>query len=151
MNPEPVYSDPMFTDPAYVTCRRCGGTYSQARYPNCPHEHKPPFDPTKPVETTDGRKAEILLTDFNGQIVARVFDTPEQSLRLFHQDGTSVSLRVGLVNVPAMHTRMVWINHYADGMDSTLHTSRAMADLCAKDYRIGCTCFNDIFPEGYGL
>lgn len=68
---------------------------------------KPAFDPTKPVETRDGRKARIICTDANqplGPIVALVtmYDGTEEPL-VYHADGTYIKLvgKDDLVNAPS--------------------------------------------------
>lgn len=107
------------------------------------------FDPLKPVQTRDGRKARILCTDLNGQwpIVAAVLETNhvgkqyEMTLH-FGKDGVFCGnmAKTDLVNVPVKVER--WINIYPDGQGNyftpILHKDKILADRDASPDRIAC-------------
>lgn len=82
------------------------------------------FDPTKPVQTRDGRKARIICTDFKGfgrgSIIANVICTyanaEAESIYVYYDDGRtnrSSDSSLDLINVP--ETRRVHIIEYGDG------------------------------------
>lgn len=79
------------------------------------------FDPNKPVQTRDGRKARILASDKKTDsfpIVALVEILPEGKEATLHytKDGkfdyTDTLLRDDLINIPEKHTIERWINIY---------------------------------------
>lgn len=101
------------------------------------------FDPTKPVQTRDGRPARIICTDrdhIDGSIVALVtMDTPghegEEIIRSFHKHGGW--LLVGkrpndLVNVPVKTS--TWQSTYAQFSSNMTHPSK---ESCVKTNSIG--------------
>lgn len=72
------------------------------------------FDPTKPVQTKDGRPARIICTDMKRSaypIVALVNEGKEERISSFRVDGGSGIFRDSdLVNIPEEKTG--WINIY---------------------------------------
>lgn len=116
------------------------------------------FDPTKPVQTRDGKPARIMTTDCkndNFPIAALIdygnseiaeFYTIDGFLREDHQE-----LDIDLVNCPEKHVR--WLNVYSDG-GIGVYSSREIADKYASALdkvvpRIACICIE--FEEGDGL
>jgi len=70
------------------------------------------FDPTKPIQTRDGRKARILCTDLKGRglytLVATILNPDGEFVNTFTNEGSilygSDSLRNSdLVNIPQRH------------------------------------------------
>jgi hypothetical protein len=113
------------------------------------------FDPTKPVQTRDGRKARIVATGLNciqGSIVAVVThqDGGEYASHFF-DDGRYISGVEGdldLVNVP--EKRGLWVNFYPDqGRMVFAHPSREEADAKAGADRVACKYVE--FEEGEGV
>jgi hypothetical protein len=113
------------------------------------------FDPTKPVQTRDGRKARIVATGLNciqGSIVAVVThqDGGEYASHFF-DDGRYILREesdLDLVNVP--EKRGFWVNFYLDrGMLALLYPSREEADARAGANRVACKYVE--FEEGEGV
>ena len=114
------------------------------------------FDPTKPVQTRDGRKARIIATDAVDPIypiVALVTqkageERPERytSTGRYYSDG-DILRPTDLVNVPEKHVR--WVNVYPDRNCRTVYGARYGADAGASDDRIACIRIE--FEEGEGL
>ncbi len=94
------------------------------------------FDPTKPVQTRDGRKARILCTDFKDvwPIVAAVTTNTDIEVIRYYREGGLVARNCGplsamsaltdslldpddLINIPERTSRWVFINPYV-GFDS---------------------------------
>lgn len=82
------------------------------------------FDPTKPVQTRDGRKARILCTDYihpDGLSIVALITQPngEESLLTYTADGrywTPIEDHItDLVNVPVKKWRWAW-KYYHSGM-----------------------------------
>lgn len=100
-----------------------------------------PFDPTKPVQTRDGRKARIICTDMKNSyspIVVLIAETENsESLTARAADGrcSNFTLAYGdLVNVPTK--RKAWINIYPVG--PYRHPDKELADLNAAPSRLDC-------------
>ncbi len=92
------------------------------------------LDPTKPVQTRDGRKARIIATDRNGSyypIIALVSskNSKEEIIVSYRPNGSEVdglSLRpLDLINVP--EERELWVNVY-NNTYSTTHPDQEQAD-----------------------
>ena len=97
------------------------------------------FDPTKPVQTRDGRKARILATDLcgkNGETIAAAIHRVDfqgcEILSAFFDDGSSSRgpRSDDLVNVPERVTK--WCNIYGP----RYYGSRIDADKCAITGRV---------------
>ena len=110
------------------------------------------FDPTKPVQTRDGRKARILCTDIKGwnkPIVAAISRRDGSEFITNHNlngqlAATEESL-TDLVNIP----ETLWVNVYDDCVCDPPYKTREEADkgvMTGKD-RIACISFK----EGDGL
>ncbi|MCC3246721.1 hypothetical protein LG047_15580 [Methylocystis sp. WRRC1] len=99
------------------------------------------FDPTKPVQTRDGRKARIVATDFRGENGETILAAVERHLqpgvedaREYFADGsyTGCGKKVlDLVNIPERMAR--WVNIYPDGC---YNWSRINADNNALKGRV---------------
>lgn len=99
------------------------------------------FDPTKPVQTRDGRKARILGTIKNDDypIVAAVSDGPYEECEEYSSEGfyyrKEEPSKFDLVNVP--DERELWVNVYdRGGIAVSSHGSKDDADECAFRDRI---------------
>jgi hypothetical protein len=94
------------------------------------------FDPTKPVQTRDGRKARIICTDLNDcdgeKIVALIsYGDGHEEPSTFYPDGKYYRSREctdDLINVPEMIS--YWMNVYPSGLPGYL--TREAADAVAK-------------------
>jgi len=119
------------------------------------------FDPTKPVQTRDGRKAEILGTDFKSDYPIAAVVTHRcgtQTVNSYTRDGHYYANKTpcshDLINVPQKHKW--WLNAY-EGSDRIpgaggIFTSREAADKSAKrDFGKRIACIEIEFTEGEGL
>jgi hypothetical protein len=108
------------------------------------------FDPTKPTQTRNGLKVEIICADLRGTsrpIGGKVtFNDGSQSLRQYASDGmyfNEVSVN-DLVNIPEKKTG--WLNIYPPceiigviaECSCNLFTTKANADVAARANRIAC-------------
>ena len=120
-----------------------------------------PFDPTKPVQLRNGRKARIIATDRKGAghhtIVALVENDNVETVWYFTKEGkfsaNGDDIDFDLVNIPIKHKRKYWINVYPptslDG--DVVHQSKQFADYAAGANRIACIEREIEFEEGEGL
>ena len=107
-----------------------------------------PFEPTKPVQTRDGRKARILCKDLNSDVYTIVAATMEnngtESVRLYTNTGQILVGKpnhdLDLVNIPKRTSR--WTNVYPTGD----HGSKERADILKNHNRIGV--IEIIFEDG---
>lgn len=116
------------------------------------------FDPTKPVETRDGRKARILTAEKKGKypILALVDNEDEEEVHLFSAKGLweiggKRQSEYDLVNVPEKHSSKKWVNCYPDDLFSLPHKTREGADRVAGEYRRACIEVTFEFVDGEGL
>lgn len=104
------------------------------------------FDPTKPVQTRDGRKARIVATDVRrsnsvDQLMILALITSPDTVYEYegyrHQDGTypHVKPHLDLVNIPVKSS--TWQNVYEIGAVASMHDSRERAKAARS---IGKTC-----------
>lgn len=121
------------------------------------------FDPTKPVQTRDGKPARILCTDFKSNdhdlpiAAAVMLEYGNEAVcfytvsGLFHDNALISSL--DLVNVSVLHTREFWINLYPAGSNSMCWPSLSKdgADVVAAPDRVACVKVSISFKEGDGL
>lgn len=121
------------------------------------------FDPTKPVQTRDGKPARILCTDFKSNdhdlpiAAAVMLEYGNEAVcfytvsGLFHDNALFSSL--DLVNVPVEHAREFWVNFYPEKSHSAtgLHCSKETADKHGAHDRIACVKVSVTFKEGGGL
>ena len=113
------------------------------------------FDPTKPVQTRDGRKVRIVDTNYKGNarrpILAIITEDDHTEIcHTFNKDGSSLpdmTRDLDLINIPEKYT--LWVNLYADRGILFTHSSRAQADVNAGASRIACVKVE--FEEGEGL
>ena len=99
------------------------------------------FDPTKPVQTCDSRKARIICTDANNHqpIVALITEQDgHEYTRNYTKDGFYY-IGAGrsdsdLINIP--ERRIMWTNVYTHHTDGS-YTTRERADETAGARRIG--------------
>jgi hypothetical protein len=93
------------------------------------------FDPKKPVQISDGRKARIICSDLKGDrpIVALIETVPgEEMIYTFRADGSyqPMSPDFYLVNIPVR--KSVWLNIYRSADIKTIwQPSRSIADANA--------------------
>lgn len=119
-----------------------------------------PFDPTKPVQTRDGRPARILITDLKSEwsIAAAVNILGREELYSFTPDGYfdhpgNVN-DLDLVNVPTKVLLEGWINVYPIGTNEMIHPTRESADRWEQGVdisRIACIHLKQEVSEGEGL
>lgn len=107
-----------------------------------------PFDPTKPVQTRDGRKAEIVRTNYSlphakeYTILALVEYKDSMNEYIAHylpHGGRSHKSKNGddLVNITTK--KEGWVNIYPEmSSDDTIFVSVKDADRCARYDRIAC-------------
>jgi hypothetical protein len=114
-----------------------------------------PFDPTKPVRTSDGLPARVLCADLKGKatIVAAVTQYEAEIIQLHYPNGLFYGPDPSrdLINIPEKRRLTGWINVYPT---NNTHQSKAMADGNAGDSRIACldlSKYNIEFEEGEGL
>lgn len=111
------------------------------------------FDPTKPVQTRDGRRARIICTDRDSiySIVALVREpNGEESVSSYTKYGRSIPHYGGtsskdLINIPVR--RAAWVNFFP--RDAEVYGSREEADEDATAERIACVRVE--FEDGEGL
>lgn len=107
------------------------------------------FDPTKPVQTRDGRKARIICTDMRAcnsaySIIALVTeeDGNEIPYHLMTDGRRSAQHNFlsnnDLVNTPETFERTIWVNISKIDGHSSSHATRKLADLAAWGDRIAC-------------
>lgn len=117
------------------------------------------FDPTKPVQTRDGRPARILATDFKGNfpIVAAVeFCDGTEIVYSYYDDGTMNRSRLqrgyDLINIPEDQELDVWVNVYdQEALLPRCHRTKAEADSYAAEDRIACIRIQQKYAVGEGL
>ncbi len=119
---------------------------------------KRPFDPTKPVQTRDGRKARIICTDAKGTqpIIALIDDGSYEIERRFCASGSffvgygQEDCRTDLINIPARIKREYWVNVYSYRISSLFDTKAECDSVCDSD-RLSCVKFTIDCEEGEGL
>ncbi len=121
------------------------------------------FDPTKPVQTRDGRKARIICTDRKGSdpqysiiaLVVPAFGDHEQAIAYMADGRFNTVLpehSSDLINTPARIKREVWINVYGSSpMDWCLHPSKECADNDSSRGRLACVKVTIDCEDGEGL
>lgn len=119
------------------------------------------IDLTKPVQTRDGNKVEILHSDPRCApysivgIVVR--DDGSRCYRTWTREGHHthtpiVDSGLDLVNAPEpVQERTAWVNVYENGDCGTLHGSREDANDLADAHRIACVPVVIRFRRGEGL
>lgn len=100
------------------------------------------FDPTKPVQTRDGRKARILCVDHLGYtpIIALISASEDfEILYSFHGDGKCVGTSsLDLINIPETFKQDLWMNVYPRPLENTVSVDKETADRYAGRNRIAC-------------
>lgn len=92
------------------------------------------FDPTKPVQTRDGREARIICTDAKGDYPIIALVGPDEILRFYDSGGKSYYYSENdLINIP--EKRVVWFNVYNDKFG---HETKEDADTNCSSDRIAC-------------
>lgn len=121
-----------------------------------------PFDPTKPVQTRDGKPARIIATNRRSQggsypIIALItHSTGSEEIALFTEQGLynygGLPSSTDLINVPEKRTYERWVNVYADGSAGGPHLDRQSADSAgAHTGRVACIHIKREYVEGEGL
>jgi hypothetical protein len=101
------------------------------------------FDPTKPVQTRDGRKARIIATDLDAeQNIVAIVEGPDgkEYVETYCPNGHLVKNKVtvsDLINIPEKITR--WGNIYKPYfLDAIcIHDTRSMAEEHKDEDRVG--------------
>jgi hypothetical protein len=104
------------------------------------------FDPTKPVQTRDGRKAEVLRHDLisDRPIIAVVTEANGRQFVYSYLSSGRLSSweegRLDLINIPPTPEKRVgWMNVYPLSHDSeVVHRSKESADRNCSNRRIAC-------------
>lgn len=105
------------------------------------------FDPTKPVQTRDGRKVELLRHNLNTvySIVAIITEKDGTETGMFYtEDGEWMKGLEGhkddLINIPTKHKLTGWVNVYAEHLENCVHKTKIEADKAQSrlDKRIAC-------------
>lgn len=106
------------------------------------------FEPTKPVQTRDGRKARIICTDLQGSqpITAAIMERGTEIIATFHATGIwapdSRESCHDLINTTEKRCIVGWMNIYDNSDDSFIgggiFKTREDADNGAGISRIGC-------------
>lgn len=111
------------------------------------------FDPTKPVQTRDGKPARILASDLRNPaypIVAAIYQLDQEVAFTYAKNGryldSVVKDEMDLINIPEKHVR--WLNVYPTGL-GRLYLSREEADRFSSPNRIACIRIE--YEEGEGL
>lgn len=115
------------------------------------------FDPEKPVQTRDGRKARILCADRSGTdlpIIALREARGIEIVETYAADGTiygtGTKNDLDLINIPEKRVYERWVNVYPDNI-SWSHRSRVEADGYQKNGRIACIHIKQTYTPGEGL
>lgn len=116
------------------------------------------FDPTKPVQTRDGRKARILATDIKHEkypiSAAVTMGNGNEVVCAFSPDGCFHYERMhrneDLVNIPEKVKVSGFLNVYPNGV-ATFHRSNIEATNAAGALRIACVPLDREVTEGEGL
>lgn len=100
------------------------------------------FEPTKPVQTRDGRKARVICTNlhwYDGRgrpIVYLIMNGAGEAICTCDKDGRSTGYPADdLINIPEKRRVVGWVNIYDTPM---FYRSKDEADSAAAPYRIGC-------------
>lgn len=119
------------------------------------------FDPTKPVQTRDGRPARILCTDrkcTEFPIVAVYSDSDGTECVACYKasggwSGSGHPHSRDLVNVPEKRVLEAWMNVYDPPCDAHAHQSKERADFVARGLvgRIACIHIKQEYTVGEGL
>lgn len=123
------------------------------------------FDPTKPVQTRDGRAAIILSTKgkyiYRGSaqpIVAQINQNGQWNTMNFTLDGhfyTDTESQTDLINIPVKHKLTGFLNVYPHkNPETTYHPTREIANSFRDTDCIAClnlANYNIEFTEGEGL
>lgn len=96
------------------------------------------FDPSKPVQTRDGKKARIICTDRYGMypIVVLVTENGQENMYTVNSTGKFGAGEYDLVNIPEPPI-VTYINVYSNGRGS-VKSSRETADIVAGLDRVAC-------------
>lgn len=115
-----------------------------------------PFDPTKPVQTRDGRSARIICFDRkcdNGNTIIALVNNrfnDDESITLYMSSGRMNHINdceSDLINIPEKQTG--WLNIYSDNY-CFVYNTKDEADKCAtKGERIACIQIT--YFEGEGI
>lgn len=118
------------------------------------------FDPTKPVQTRNGKTARIVCTDAEAPytIVALIEGHSGDAFRYTTEGNLLMSSpgSMDLINVPAKFTRELWVNIYPQEQKGFTvraagHATRERADIKACSDRIACVKVTIEGQEGDGL
>lgn len=117
------------------------------------------FDPTKPVQTRDGRKARIICSNAKQgryPIVALVENRDmAEEIGSFTTDGKEWDFeskgKRDLINVPERIEREYWVNVYEDRQGIGFWDSKQLADDYAGDNRLACVKMKISCNVGEGL
>lgn len=122
------------------------------------------FDPTKPVQTRDGRKARIVCVDvktssrFPYPILALITNPSGEESTAYFTDEGCASKRFDaeerldsrdLINIPVKHKRVFWVNFYEDSL--YIHSDAGAARRFSSPTLLATKRIEIEFEEGEGL
>ena len=99
-----------------------------------------PFDPTKPVQTRDGRKARIICTDYKGfKPIIAIITTEEDSESVFCYESNGrftdpTKGELDLINIPERTSS--WFNLYEPDLICGSYRSHEVANLRQTSSRL---------------
>lgn len=113
-----------------------------------------PFDPTKPVQTRDGKKARIICSDLKGRDCSIVglytIKSGKEQVRYYQEDGTApgdIFPNLDLVNVPERKIRYVNLETQQTMNNNSVKSIDAVSR--SKDYK--CASYSTVkltFEDG---
>lgn len=122
------------------------------------------FDPTKPVQTRDGRRVTILKQDLKDAqplvgVIHAIDEHDHDFVEQWCSDGRFSVAGKGndfsdLVNVPAKRTYSGWQNFYKDGTVGVISSTETDAAIIRENYRkpcFACVFVTHEIEEGSGL
>jgi hypothetical protein len=113
---------------------------------------KPTFDPNKPYQTRDGRKADLIAT-FEHPHYKFLFQIKGAPHPLLYTSGGAafqdeLESCLDLINIPEKKTVEFWVNVYPNSL--IIHERKKQADIHAFD-RTACLHIVWEYVEGEGL
>jgi len=116
------------------------------------------FDPTKPVQTRDGRPARVICADARGgwPIIALV-EVSEgcEETSVHREDGSYNSAdpqsRRDLINIPEKRTLDIWVDINSFGRLTWVHDSKGAANAHPRRDLIACVHIIHEYTVGEGM
>jgi len=119
------------------------------------------FNPTKPIQTRDGKPARILCIDARGDLpIVALVGAPGESeyVQRYTADGCAYlgqrgtpSSRLDLINVPEKRVLHVWVNVHSDEDVVIGYSSVDLAEQWARRDRVSCVYIVHEYTVGEGM